>query len=76
MGRYAEAEQINRDALKSSSKTEMDESGYRRDLGVPLGLQDRFDEAHLEFQKGMDASKEWVARRANFDLDRAMLLHY
>jgi tetratricopeptide (TPR) repeat protein len=76
LGRYKEVEQTIRNALKFSLEVDIDESGYRRDLGLSLGLQDRFDEAHQEFQTGMDDSKEWAARRANFDLDRAILLHY
>jgi len=76
MGRYAEAEQVVKDAIKPSLKIDLDASGFRRDLGVSLAYQDRFDEANQAFQAGYNESKEWVARRANFDLERATLLHY
>lgn len=76
MGRYSEAEKTSRDGIKVSARLNFDASGYHRDLGFSLALQDRIVEAHAEFQKGIEESKEWMMRRANFDLDRAILLHY
>jgi tetratricopeptide (TPR) repeat protein len=76
MGRYAEAEQIFRDGLEYWARLGTDTSYFHRYVGYSVGLQDRFEEAHSEFQKAMDESKKWVALRDNFDLDRATLLHY
>jgi tetratricopeptide (TPR) repeat protein len=76
MGRYAEAEQIFRDGLEYWTRLGTDTSYFHRYVGYSVGLQDRFEEAHSEFQKAMDESKKWVALRDNFDLDRATLLHY
>ena len=76
MGRYAEAEQIFRDALRYFNEVCVDTSYAHRYIGFSVGMQDRFDEAHSEFQEAMNESKRWVALRNNFDLDRATLLHY